>query len=290
MAAHKNQHWIPQSYLKAWCDPTHRNKVIHIYKRDGTYDRWRPPSRIFSANDLYTIRSNGERDLVTERLLNRIEDLFLKRLKRLVRGEALTPGHQAAISLYVATMRNRSPRARDHWQSFKDRVVAVGNEMEQAHRRATPEERARMQAASRVGMISRGPSITLDEARAAATEPFGVWLLRYIRTEAEVLEQLDLLILEAPQGIGFITSDNPVVWYDSNRPRDKQGRVGLGYAGVEVTMPLSPRLCALFSHSGQSGRGGIGQRFVDEINARTIAFCDECFVANSSELVVDWIE
>ncbi len=288
MITHVNQHWIPRSYLKAWCDPYHPNKVVHTYKSDGTYDCWRPPSRIFSADNLYTIESNGQRDLVTERILNRIEDVFLKKIRDLSRGCDLDDGHRAAIALYTATMRNRSPRARDHWQAFKDRVVAVGNEMEQALRRATPEERARMAAISSIGARDKRRSMTLDEARAAAIEPFGKWLLRHIRIEAETLEQLNLTIVEAPEGIGFITSDNPVVWYNANRPLEEQGRFGLGSPGIEVTMPLTPRLCALFDRTNRTGRATANQAFVDMINMRTLAFCDERFVASSSELVVDW--
>jgi hypothetical protein len=289
MTTYLNQHWIPRSYLKAWCDPSHPNKVVHTYKSDGTYDSWRPPSRIFSTNDLYTIKTNGQRDLATERILNRIESLFLKKLRELQKGSGLADGHRAAIALYVAAMRNRSPRARDHWQAFKDSVVAIGSEMQQALRRATPEERARMAAIPSLGSRDKHRSMTLDEARAAAIEPFGKWLLRHIRTEAEILEQLDLTIVEAPDGIGFITSDNPVVWYNANRPPEQQGRFGLGSPGIEVTMPLTPRLCALFTRTNREGTAGANQAFVNLINTRTLAFCDERFVANSSELVVDWL-
>ncbi|MBB3571833.1 hypothetical protein [Rhizobium sp. BK491] len=75
---HKNQYWIRRSCLKAWCDPEKRDKVVHRYAQDGSYIDWRPYSRVFSADDLYTVDADGTRNVRTEKAFIIIEDAFLK--------------------------------------------------------------------------------------------------------------------------------------------------------------------------------------------------------------------
>lgn len=287
---YKNQHWIPRSYLKAWCDPDRQNKIVHLYEKDGKYRSWRPYSRIFSCDDLYTIQNGQNRDVKTEIVFKHIEDAFLKVRRAIERGQPLPSSYKQTLAIYVAAMRNRSPTARDHWQSFRQQVVDVGDQMAKALAKATPAERERMARASRLGASDKSRSMTLDEARAAAAEPFGKWVLRHVSIESRLLEKMSIAILKAPEGIGFITSDNPVVWHDANPPPNGRRRIGLGHSSIEVSMPISPSYCILLDHLGEDGFCDVSQATVDHFNSRTLGHCDECFVARSRSLTVDWIE
>ena len=287
---HKNQHWIPKSYLKEWCDPRHKDKVIHRYDRYGNYLDWRPPSRVFSSPDLYTISVKGERITATEtRFLKEIEDLFLKVLKKLKHGEVCNKTDKFYVALFTAAMRNRSPSARDHWQRFKDRVVEVGDGMVKAIDGATPKERKKMLSIR--SLNNSGDGLSLEDAKKMANEPFGAWLPRHINIEAQMLRDMSLTVVSAPSELGYITSDNPVIWHNAEGGNSPYRRhLGLGHPGIEVTMPLNPEFCALFDHSGTDGRVTAHQRFVDEINSRILGGTERYFVASSPSLVVNWYE
>jgi len=289
---HRNQHWIPRSYLKEWCDPLHKNSVIHRYDREGRYVDWRPPSRVFSENDLYTTSKDGQRNVDVEvKFLKALEDVFLKVRARIEKEPVLTPQAKRALTYFVSVMRNRSPAARDHWQNFKDRIVKAADQMAEAIAKATPAERLRMAQALRSPMPSKGGSISHEEAKAAAAQPFGEWLPRHAVIEAKLLERLTLTVLKAPDGIGFITSDSPVVWHDAaHKIGDRRRRIGLGYKYIEVTMPISPSMCLLFDHTDRDGVAEIDQEAVDIINSRTLGQCEVYIIANSPDLVVDWFE
>jgi Protein of unknown function (DUF4238) len=287
---HKNQHWIPRSYIKAWCDPEHRNKVVHIYNADGAYKGWRPYSRIFSTDNLYTVMNGKVRDVRTEKAFTLIEDKFLKVRTAIERNQPLPAATKPILALFVAAIRNRSPAARDHWQSFQNEIVAMGDQMAVALSKASPAERQRMARASLHRSSDRSRSMTLEQARSSAAEPFGKWVLRHVAIEAQLLEKMSFAIMKAPEGIGFITSDSPVVWHDAAPPGQRRRRIGLGYPSIEVSLPLSPRHCLLFDHLGKDGTCDVSQDTVDAFNSRTLGNCDGCFVAQSSTLAVDWFE
>ena len=287
---HKNQHWIPRSYLKAWCDPERRDNLIHIYGADGVYRGYRPYTRIFSADNLYTVMDGTRRDLRTEKAFKLIEDHFLKVRRALERNTTLPAASQSALAWFVAAMHRRSPAACDQWQSFQDRIVKVGNGMEEALKKASPAERKNMVRASSLSSSGRSNSMTLEEARAAAAEPFGKWVLRHVMIEARLLQQMSLAILKAPPGLGFITSDNPVAWHDAAPSGQRRRHLGLGHRSIEVSMPLTPQYCLILDHSGSDGTGDATQAAVDEINSRTLHQCQTCFIARSNSLVVNWVD
>ncbi|MBO2970436.1 DUF4238 domain-containing protein, partial [Burkholderia pseudomallei] len=53
--SHKKQHYVPASYLKAWCDPdcpaTHE-PYVWVFERDGTSRHRRAPHKLFTETDM----------------------------------------------------------------------------------------------------------------------------------------------------------------------------------------------------------------------------------------------
>jgi hypothetical protein len=110
---------------------------------------------------------------------------------------------------------------------------------------------------------------------------------------APLLFERPYLILEAPIGNNFITSDNPCVWFD---PADYQnprpfGASGLISATLEITLPLSPKQILFFGNKLiVSGLYiPIENEMVNNLNKRTRLFSDEFFVSNNSEIKPSWL-
>ena len=77
---HKGQHFVPECYLKSWCDqncPPDHKPYLWLFERDGSNPRKKAPSNIFKETDFYTIeKTDGTRDLRLEHGLSGLESNF----------------------------------------------------------------------------------------------------------------------------------------------------------------------------------------------------------------------
>src|SRR5262249_33884013 len=78
----KNQHVIPECYLKSWCDlstPKNYTPYVWVHTRDGSSTRKRAPQKLFTETDFYTVKlDDGSRSLVIEDSFSVIEDRFAR--------------------------------------------------------------------------------------------------------------------------------------------------------------------------------------------------------------------
>ena len=76
----KRQHFVPQSYLKAWCDPgtpAWQEPYVWLYEKEGDGVRRKSPAKVFVETDFYTIKVDDvERDLRLEHGLSQLEARF----------------------------------------------------------------------------------------------------------------------------------------------------------------------------------------------------------------------
>ena len=80
MTEHGKQHFVPSSYLKAWCDsnkPEKYDPYVWVFSKDGKNSKKRAPENIFHEKDMYTIKCPVlGRDLSLEHGLSQLEGLF----------------------------------------------------------------------------------------------------------------------------------------------------------------------------------------------------------------------
>ncbi|WP_336981075.1 DUF4238 domain-containing protein [Altererythrobacter fulvus] len=285
---HRNQHWIPEVYSRAWCDPN-RPGIIHRYNSDGKYVDWRPVKRVFSQDDLYTIYGEaGERDVRVEtEFLHARETAFGRIRPKLENGDELTEIEHAELLIFVASLHRRSPEARDHWQRFMDQVLKVGDDMDRHLKALPPDERREVAKGLRsISSSNDSTSISLEDWRKKTAAQFGEWLPNHMFIEAKAMTGMGMVVLQASADAGqFITSDSPVTWWDYENPPGH--RLGIGHPTIEVTLPISPSTCILFRH-GDAGTYQLNAEGVAEINHRTLHGCREFFIANSPNVVVEW--
>lgn len=295
MSGHIRQHWIPRAYLGAWCDPDparQNPRRVYHYGVDGRYRGWRPPSRIFTADDLYTVpQPDGGRDLKTEHALSRLEASFAEmRARYLLKGAPLPPSARRDLLWFIAALRSRSPAARDRHGAFWSGAVEVGEATKHGLDAMAPERRAEWLKKTRPTPL-RGANeggIPLGALREIAAQPFGAYLPGHIVIEAGLLEQMHLAVLRAPDGHALITSDRPVVWWDPEDPPPSRSPLGLGRPTIEITVPLAPFLCALISHRRGPDYADADAEGVDVLNMRTLNRASKEFIANRPDLAVAW--
>jgi len=293
MPGHSKQHFVPQSYLKAWCDPnTPKGQEPYVWRfaKDGSSARRRAPENILHETDLYTIQlTDGQRDLVLEHGLAGLESEFVViRDTKLGPREKITAREHVMLCAFIAAAHARTPAQRDHLGGQWAKVLEKADRMREWARTATPEQR---RTASSFGR-GFGPSLSYEEVKRLAEKPMQTMLVTQIVTETPLLSRLDFAVLNCETEPGFITSDNPCVWFDPEaykRPPLYQVPA-LIYKSIQISLPVSPRQMILLNRQGVSGYIDVTEQIVDESNRLTRVYCSEYFVSNSNLTKPIWFD
>ena len=284
----KDQHVIPECYLKAWCDPASPVgyvPYVWVASRDGKEVRNKAPRKIFTSSDFYTIKLNdGSRNLVIEDTFSAIEGRFTRlRDSKLCKDAGLNAEDLMLLCVFSAMLcaRVHSERAAltNFFTELHDHAVAL----EEFH----------------LGKQAEG-SATTDAYRKQGHQ---LVIGHQIDSLMKWFLIMKFVILTAPANSHFITSDNPCVRFNPQWPKmPPMLRGGLTEQDIEVTVPLSPRHLAHFSWIEVWKLFGFSEeRFasvgpylpvpevvVDEINGRTRFYCDEFFVTQTRDLRAAW--
>lgn len=282
MLGHKNQHFIPECYLKAWCDPgtpENQSPYVWMFAKDGTTVKNKSPHNIFHENNMYTIEcANGERDLTLEHGLSELETRFSTlRNKKLKHRKNLTVDEHIILCAFVAAMHARTRAQREHTRQQWQRVFNMGEELKEWAKTATPEQKAAMG-----GLSSGGPSLTHEDVKELVVNPLQNALFPTISTLTPLLCMLDCAILETDNNPGFITSDNPCVWWDPEaykRPPLYQAPA-LIYESIQIMLPISPHKIILLNRMGLNGYIPMEDMAVDDLNRITRFSAHEYFIVN----------
>jgi Protein of unknown function (DUF4238) len=301
VVSHKNQHYIPRCYLKAWCDPCTPSKqtpYVWQFSKDGLQVKKKSPDNIFYEKDMYTIaEADGNRNLVLEHGLSGLETQFsLIRDKKLKHRRQLEPAEHLILCAFVAAMDARTKARREHTEKDWGKVVELMDKMREKAKTFTPEQREQARRRAEIDEIMRGDAPTLGEkeARKIASQPMQEMLAPIISTLTPLLSMMEVIIVETSSSPGFITSDSPSVWFDPEaykRPPLYQAPA-LMFESTEISLPISPQQMLIFKRSFEPLRGYIRVKdnVVDELNKRTRFLAHEFFIVNSNVKKDFWFD
>jgi hypothetical protein len=249
----KNQHWVPQSYLRHFATPdTRDSKTPKIWRfdkaRPSEHPHLRSVREVCSSNYLYSpIGADGERSWTTETLLGEVETACGELWVQLNSGEAdlgdptlrnalgRFVGAQQLRSMYVFKLYDRSLELRDKLYPLKDDY----------------EPKDGLDARDAARLFSQ--KVERDLSRMSELYLRKPWMI--MRHEADV----------------FVTSDLPLI-----HVRTGGGRGGPGTPNTTAVFPLGPRsILAMderFSASANETRVTT-EEFVRIINAQLWHHC-----------------
>jgi hypothetical protein len=295
---HKRQHYVPRSYLRAWCDPDcppGQTSYVWRFQKNGGAPRNKSPEKLFHQTDMYTVRTeDGERDLTLETNLSRLEGEFTKlRRDKLDKRAPLTSEECLYLCMFVAAMTGRTPSHAEHTSRQWKRVLEMGERMQRAMEEATDEQRANMAALSPAPEPGEDNSFTMEEVERIVEHPIQEMLRSTVTELGPMLFEMPFVVLETSVAPGFITSDDPCVWYDRANYRTPLPRFAGGLASptIEINLPLSPKQMLMFGH-GRVRPGTYvrldNQLFVNALNNRTRRFAHEYFVSSRKKARAAW--
>ncbi|WP_159011376.1 DUF4238 domain-containing protein [Bradyrhizobium sp. S69] len=174
----KHRHWVSSSYLDAWADPdcpAHYDPYVRIFARDGNEHTKRALQNIFHMPDLYTIFSEGGRDLSIENAFGQWEDGFVRVRNRLEAGQDISQEDVAALYVSTGAMLARPPHRINFISDQRAHVVEQARSI-----RIDPNVLP-------IPSLSKGPSMSLDEAQQLADHPMGTWFRDNLGANIEAL-------------------------------------------------------------------------------------------------------
>ena len=279
------QHYVPVMYTRAWVDPNLAPQKDLWRYLPNQLPRHKGPKGVGYEEGFYDAadRPAGADDV--EGALGKMESTVAPHLCKLRSGKAqLTPQEHAEFSWFVALLMTRT-------QLFRERSNALVSEtMKVGFRKAlgTPGKLEELQTEYKV---RTGETLELERIREASqavvageveivqtSKAFAIkQMLEGTEVLANVFELLDWHLLEAPDQLQFITSDQPVCKVDPT------GSVEPGDA-MEVWFPISPRYVVTGNFRHDAPRHCIVEpKVVALCNRRQMVGAREIYAAQRSE-------
>lgn len=244
----RRHHYIPVFYLNYFTDvqtPPIQKPYVWIFdKKNETIDNKAPKNFAFirGYNDILDSEGNVT-NIVEDQFKLEIEDPASIVFKKLTKFKYLSKSNRYTLAKFVAAMIFRVPKFRD---TFKKII----------------EEKYYLEFAVERRSMFEGVSSKFMMDSVIRTSGIG----------AKLLLKMDWSLLIAPEGVQFITSDNPVVVRNPNDPN----WLFCGLASdpsIEITFPISPKIC-LFGSWGRFKRviEYISDKEVSKINFETFKY------------------
>lgn len=236
----KKHHYVPVSYLKAFCCA---DGMLAVYRKDAPTEpfRKRPDDVAFHRYYYAQPMPDGGRDT------NRLEDLFSELegkwppiIDALTARDAVND-RLDDIFAFVALQRARVPAMRNAVeQMLAASVIAMASQLEADGKLPSPPKG--------LDKLVDHIAVSIDPHQSVHA------MVPIIEAMGQVLHRVGLVVLHNQTDRDFITSDNPVIYFDPTTSNEALRPYGLQPNGdVVLMMPIAPKLM-LFGTSSDKPR------------------------------------
>ena len=273
MSEPKNQHIIPQCYLKQFVDlntPANYEPYVWIFDRDKKTGKKKAPKNILAETDFYTITTKvGEKNYAIEKTLSQIESEYASVFETKIKVKLpLSDYDHIILCAFTAAMLQRTLKQKENIEGFIDQIIGMTEEMEKAH------------------SLPAKKSLELTKEKENAHKISVVHMLPHI---TEMLLHMNLAFLCANKSDSFITSDSPCYLFNPQLQWQHFYGVGLAQKYTEVHMPLSPKISVCFSRvNNLRGYLEADTDLVHESNRMIFGHSYQCFIASSPVIKCRW--
>jgi len=290
MFDYKNQHYLPQFYLKGFTDPAAPGQ-LQVLKKGHQHWMKRGTKNVASEEYLHSFKEeNGEMNHDVEKTFSQVEGLWKPILDKILHGDRsrivpeLTLEEEGGFAYFVMAMWHRVPSQVEHWNNQWSEVMNFALRIQQAH---DPKLKDVDLDANKVQM---NPLLTLLSSMGAA-----------MKLAVEIVPMEWRFVYTTPPHF-FITSDHPVALVDPTKREHTYG-TGLMHENAELTLPLSREMCFFGgwkSHMPELLRSTRAvlpapDGFVEQINQRTVMAASREIIAprrefpSDTKIISEWI-
>lgn len=272
MSEPKNQHIIPQCYLKQFVDPNTPagyEPYVWIFERNTKTGKKKAPKNILAETDFYTLEGG---DYSIEKTLAQIESeysvIFEKKIKNKL---PLTPYEHAIFCAFVAAMLQRTMKQKEHIENYMDQMIGWTKQLEMVHGAEPKSSKAWGEAKKDAHKIS---------------------VMEMLPDIAKILTRMNVAFLcTNNKRVSFITSDSPAYLFNSQLQFQRWFVPAFGQKHVEVRMPLSTEISVCFSWiNNLRGYLVATKDMVHNDNRMLFGYSHQYFIANSEKLNRRWFQ
>lgn len=275
MTQKKRHHFVPKAYLNAFCN---ENGRLLVYRKDDT------PKALSVAPDATQFRryyysqpipEGGQDNNTLEDLFSTIETDWQDTVERLHRREDVN-NRLANILEFMALQRVRVPAARDAAEAMLAQTVKATMKIMLANGSLPPPPPGLDDIANQV-QVSIDPNQSIHA------------MVAMIRGMGSLYSLLGLAAVHNATTRPFLTSDNPVLWFDPSLPFDEQRPYTINPDGGPVFFffPVTPKLALVgsteykktFSRHGLLHSEAPDEAWVETMNAQVCRFAYEAVIA-----------
>lgn len=270
----KKHHYVPVSYLKAFCS---EDEMLAVYRKDAPTEpfRKRPDDVAFHKYYYAQPLPDGDRD--TNLLEDRFSELEGKwpPIVDALAAREIVNDKLEDIFAFVALQRARVPAARDAAeQILAAAVMATARQLEAEGKFPPP---------------PKGLENLLDDVVVSIDPHQSIHAMpQIIRTMGQVFHRVGLVVLHNQTDRDFITSDNPVIYFDPAISNEALRPYSLQPNGdVVLMMPVAPKLMffgtswdeARFAEHGIEHYAIVDRDKVATMNEKLVRFAYEAVYA-----------
>jgi hypothetical protein len=272
----KRHHFVPKAYLKAFCDQIGR---LLVYRKDAPHEPLHvtPDATQFRRYYYSQPTPEGCQDNNTlEAFFSAIESDWPETVAKLHRREGVNDRLEN-IFQFMALQRARVPAARDAVEAMLAQAVKDTMKIMLANGELPPPPQGLEDLPNQV-QVSIDPHRSIH-AMAAMIQGMG-----------SLYSMLGFAAVHNATTLPFLTSDNPVLWFDPSLPFDTQQpyTINPDSGPVFLVFPLSPKLALVgsteykdaFGHYGLQHSDVPNEAWVNLINAQICRFAYEAVIAN----------
>jgi hypothetical protein len=262
----RRHHYLPQFYLRKFTSRGERRLLWEYDKQTAAVGRSSPKQSGFSPNHHSFTRTGGRVDAETieARIKRDFEDPVVPVYETLRHRALLNQKEWIAFCLFAASMMVRVPNYIANTQTMLTKLFQRSFDIMKRH-----DEEFRQRCLKRGVPLEAIESAQVSSATRDAALTFS---LASFHIPAKIFTRMSWQFLHSTTNSPFATGDNPVFYCDpEHRSSGLLTGVGLANPTIEVTFPLSRKICALGTwHENALVHMDVDQKIVDLVNERTV--------------------
>ncbi len=275
MGKKKRHHYIPRFYLNGFIDPANE-PFVWVYQKGETGIIKTTAENIALEKHYYSFTTpSGDKDSETfENVLSEMEGKAAPVVQKIKNYETLDKDDRAIFAVFLAFMLTRVP-------NYRQNTAKMSVELFKKITKLTASTPELFDATIRTIEEDLGEKIDYphEELREFLLEgnfditPNPEQSLQHVNAElAPVFYEMNWIFLKSTDRFEFLTSDNPLVYFDpTHDPKSPYG-VGLLNRNIEVTFPVTKDIAFSGSWRKQMSEGFLPSthEMVRMINRRTV--------------------
>ncbi|MEI6706818.1 MAG: DUF4238 domain-containing protein [Methylococcales bacterium] len=258
----KNHHFVPQFYLKGFCDE--KGNIFTYKKEYGKIKYWKTSQILYEIN-LHTLEYRDEKTVLIENFYSDIEGEFSKYLNMLKENPDMLiaiqdqPEFLKIMKLMVAIQFWRTPCMKELSKEYAENLIEIYNNAQDENKNLLPDTKF-------LKFLEKRFKKFKDEN---ARKTIQFIFLPILTFDFSDNRKGNIKFIKSETDKKFITSDRPVVFCDLNMPNRLKH-----FEFKNFVFPISKDLMMLTTENVKT---------IEELNMLIIERADKVVVASSNE-------